>query len=72
MAVRFIIFWFNQKGGTAMNVNVNIDWKFVAALGGAVVGVIFAIKMDAKAAERVSTCAVDACKEYAVACNGNR
>lgn len=55
-----------------MNVNVNIDWKFVAALGGAVVGVIFAIKMDAKAAERVSTCAVDACKEYAVACNGNR
>lgn len=45
-----------------MNLNVTIDWKFVVALGTAAVGVIFAVKMDGAAAERVSTHAVDACK----------
>ena len=55
-----------------MNFVVTIDWKFVVALGAATVGTIFAIKMDASAAERVSIRAVDACKEYAVAGNGNR
>ena len=54
-----------------MNLNVTIDWKFVVALGTSVVGTIFALKMDASAAERVSTHAVDACKEYVVAGNGN-
>lgn len=54
-----------------MNVNVTIDWKFVVALGVATASVIFAVKMDAGAAERVSTVAVGACKELAIAeqCN---
>lgn len=55
-----------------MHFVVTIDWKFVVALGAAVVGTIFAVKMDASAAERVSIYAVDACKESAVAGNGNR
>lgn len=55
-----------------MNFNVTIDWKFVVALGAATVSTIFALKMDASAAERVSTHAVDACKEYAIAGNGDR
>ncbi len=55
-----------------MNLNVTIDWKFVVALGTAAVGVIFAGKMDGTAAERVSTHAVDACKELAIAGNSDR
>lgn len=55
-----------------MNFVVTIDWKFVVALGVATVGTIFAVKMDASAAERVSTHAVDACKEYAFAVNSER
>ena len=55
-----------------MNFSVIIDWKFVVALGAATVGVIFATKMNAAAAERVSVHVADACKEYAVAGNGNR
>jgi hypothetical protein len=47
-----------------------IDWKFVVALGTAVVGVIFAVKMDGSAAERVSTHAVDTCKGYVLAKSG--
>lgn len=54
-----------------MNVTVTLDWKSFVALGGAVVSVIFALKMDSNAAERVSTHAVDACKEYAVAVTGD-
>ena len=50
-----------------MNFSFNFDWKFVIAFGTAVVGTIFAVKMDADAAERVSTHAVDACKEVAIA-----
>ena len=55
-----------------MSFVVTIDWKFVVALGTAAVGVIFAVKMDGAAAERVSTHAVDACKEYAIAGNSDR
>ncbi len=55
-----------------MNFVVTIDWKFVVALGAATVGTIFAVKMDASAAERVSTHVVDACKEYAFAVNSER
>ena len=55
-----------------MNLIVTIDWKFVVALGLAAVGTIFAVKMDAEAAERVSTHTVDACKEYALAVNSER
>lgn len=50
-----------------MNGSILIDWKFVAALGATAVGVIFAIKMDPSAVERVSTHVADACKEYAIA-----
>lgn len=55
-----------------MNLNVTIDWKFVVALGTAVVGTIFAVKMDAEAVEKVSTHVVDACKECAIAGNSDR
>ena len=55
-----------------MNFTVKIDWKFVVALGAATVGTIFASKMDASAAERVSIHAIDAWKDSAVAGNGNR
>jgi len=50
-----------------MNVSVTIDWKFLVALGMATVGTIFAVKMDAPAAERVSIHAIDAYEKYAVA-----
>lgn len=50
-----------------MNFTVLIDWKFVVALGAAIVMTIFASKMDPDAAERVSTHVVEACKEYATA-----
>lgn len=55
-----------------MNCTVIIDWKFVVALGAAAVGTIFAVKMDASAAERVSIHAIDAGKEYALAGNSER
>ena len=55
-----------------MNLNVTIDWKFVVALGAAAVGVIFAVKMDGPAAERVSTFVIETGKELAIAGNGNR
>lgn len=54
-----------------MSFVVTIDWKFVVALGVATVGIIFASKMDPKAAEEVSIHAVDAVKEYAVVSNSN-
>ena len=54
-----------------MSLVVTIDWKFVVALGAATVGTIFAVKMDASAAERVSIHAIDAVKEFAIACKGN-
>lgn len=61
-----------QKGGSAMrNFSVTIDWKFVVALGASAVGIIFAVKMDDAAVERVSTNVVNACREFAIAeqCN---
>lgn len=64
------IFGVSQKGGSVMNFLVCIDWKFVLALGVAVSGIILTSKMNADAAERVSTHVVDTCKEGAVAyCN---
>jgi len=50
-----------------MSFVVRIDWKFVVALGAAVIGSILAMKMEAPAAERVSIHAIDACKELAIA-----
>lgn len=55
-----------------MNVVVNIDWKFVVALGTVAMGTILTTKIDADAAERVSIRAIDACKEFAVANSSNR
>lgn len=43
-----------------MNLSLVIDWKFAVALGASAIGIIFATKMDADAAERVSTQVVDA------------
>lgn len=60
-----------QKGGSSMNYTVAIDWKFPVALGIAVAGIIFAVKMTAADAKEVSIHAIDACKEYAVAINGD-
>lgn len=54
-----------------MNFSVNIDWKFVVALGVATVGTIFASKMDSSAVERVSIHAIDAYTQVAVAGNSN-
>ena len=55
-----------------MSITVNLDWKAFAAIGGSVVLGIFVAKMDKPAVERVSTHAVDACKEVAVAYNANK
>ena len=44
-----------------MNLTVAIDWKFVVALGGTAVGIIFALKIDA----------IEAGKDYAVTINSN-
>lgn len=49
-----------------MNFTVTIDWKLVVALGVSAVGLVFASKMESSAAERVSSRAVDAIKEYAM------
>ena len=54
-----------------MNCTVTINWQTVLALGAVAVVTIFAVKMDDAAAERVSIHAIDTCKEYAVALNGN-
>lgn len=45
-----------------MNFVVNIDCKFVVALGMAAVMTIFAVKMDPEAVKEVSTHVVDAAK----------
>ncbi len=52
--------------------SVIIDWKFIAALGAAVSGIIISTKLNSDAAERVSIHVVDACAEYMVAGNGNQ
>ena len=61
-----------RKEVRPMNFSVILDWKFIAALGAAVSGIILSAKMEPDAAERVSTHVVDACKEYMVAGNGNQ
>lgn len=53
-----------------MNCTVVLDWKFVVAVGVATTSIIFAVKMNAADAKEVSTHAIDACKEYAVAVTG--
>ncbi|MBP3210324.1 MAG: hypothetical protein J6M64_10545 [Oscillospiraceae bacterium] len=50
-----------------MSFVLTVDWRFVAALGGAVCGIILCAKMDPDAAERVSVHAIDACAEFAAA-----
>lgn len=54
-----------------MDCTVIFDWKFVVALGAATAGVVFAVKMDPTDAKEVLIYAIDTCKEYAVALNGN-
>lgn len=55
-----------------MNFVVNVGWKFVLALGAVAVSVIFAVKMDADAAERVSIRVIEAAEGIAVAGNSKR
>ena len=50
-----------------MNYTVVIDWKFPVAVGVAVAGIIFAVKMTAADAKEVSIHAIDACKECEIA-----
>lgn len=54
-----------------MDCTVILDWKFIVALGAATVGVVFAVKMSPTDAKEVSIYAIDTCKEFAVALNGN-
>ncbi|WP_178667903.1 MFS transporter [uncultured Eubacterium sp.] len=54
-----------------MNLSITIDWKFAVALGSTAVGVIFAVKMDSTAIERVLANVADTYKEYAIAKNGS-
>lgn len=49
-----------------MDFKVVVDWKFVVALGGAVAGVIFAVKLDPSGVKEVSVHAVDAFKKCAL------
>lgn len=49
-----------------MNLHVTFDWKVFAALGVTVVGVILASKVNAEAAERVLTTAVNTRKELVI------
>ena len=53
------------------NQNVKFDWKFVIALGVAPAIVILASKMDAEAAERVLTNAVNTFRGCALALEGS-
>lgn len=55
-----------------MNFVVNLDWKFVVALGAAVGGIILCAKMKPDAAERVSIHVIDASKELLVAGNSSQ
>lgn len=55
-----------------MNFTVIFDWKSVVALGGSVVAILLVLKLDSAAAKDVSTRAVDAYKEYAIAVKGIR
>lgn len=48
-----------------MNLTVAIDWKVTVALGATAVAILLVRKLDATAAEKVSTCLADACKEFA-------
>lgn len=57
------------KGGSAMDIKVNIDWKSILALGGSIVVAIFAVKMDTTTAKEVLIHAIDTTKEYVIACN---
>ena len=53
-----------------MSATVKIGWKFILALGVAVATTIFASKMDANAAERVSIHAIDAIRDARIAIHG--
>ena len=54
------------------NLSVTIDWKFVVALGGAVTGLIFAVKLDPAGVKEVSIHAVDAFKRCALVSDNSR
>ena len=55
-----------------MSVIVYVNWKLAVALGAVACGIILSSKVKPEAAERVLTHAVDTCKEFMVARNGNQ
>lgn len=57
----------SQKGGSAMNFNVTLDWKFVTGLGVAGSLLVLSSKVDAKSAGEVLTHIVDASRDYVIA-----
>lgn len=61
----------SQKGGSAMNFNVTLDWKFVTSLGVAGSLLFLSSKVDAKSAGEVLTRIVDASKDYVIADKSN-
>jgi hypothetical protein len=50
-----------------MKMSIDIDWKFVVALGAVAVTTIFATKMDPDAIKEVSIHAIDTAKELRLA-----
>lgn len=54
------------------NIDIEINWKTVLALGAATVGILLGLKLDNDAAERVLRDASEASKAIAVAKNSNR
>ena len=60
-----------RKEVRTMNTTFRINWKFVAAFGLVSTTSILAFKVDAAGAEKVLIHAIDACKEFAVALQGN-
>ena len=50
-----------------MNSTNVCDWRFVLALSGSTVGIIFALKMDSTTVKEVSIKMVEAFRDYAIA-----
>ena len=50
-----------------MTCTIQIDWKFVAALGASAVALVLTCKVDSSTSQEVLTHAVDACKDCIIA-----
>ena len=54
-----------------MTCTIQIDWKFVAALGASAVALVLTCKVDSSTAKEVLTQGVGACKDCVVAYSSN-